>query len=198
MIEFDWMTVAEIVGVIVGLVGAIKILWIVGKWLKKKWNEMFSNTIINQKIDNLTDAVEDLRERTVGNSGNSMIDKLDRLEHSIALTSERQRARMLDSDELVYETDTEGNCTWVNRTYARAVERGYDELMGRGWVNVIAESNRDSVEDKWYESIEQDREFEMKVIYATPEGTEFPVMVRSYKMKHNGETIGYLGTVTLL
>lgn len=200
----DWLTVAEIVGLLAGLATGIRIFWALGKWCHKKLSkiDMFNNhkehVILNEKIDKLVVCVETLTGELITNAGTSLKDSLIRLEHSVALTSERQRARMLDSPELVYETDLAGNCIWVNRTYARAVQRGHDELMGKGWINVVSENYRDEVDEKWYESVREDREFEMRIMFATPDGAEFPVMVRSYKMRHNGETIGFLGTVILL
>lgn len=194
----EWFTVAEAIGLLAGIAAAIKVLWTLGKFLKKKWIAMFSNVLIHEKIDHLAECVQTLTGELLTNNGTSVKDSLLRLENSIALTSERQRARMLDSTELVYETDLEGNCTWVNRTYSRAVERGFEELMGKGWINVISEDMRDEVDEKWYESVQDNREFEMNIMYVKPSGEEFPVMVRSYKMRHNGKTIGFLGSVTLL
>lgn len=194
----DWWALAETVGLLAGLAAGTKLLWTLIKIVKRKWKGMFGNALIHEKIDNLTDSIEGLRGELVTNSGTSIKDSLNRVEREVALTSERQRARMLDSEELIYETDLSGDYTWVNRTYTRAVQRGNEELIGKGWINVISESYRDEVDEKWYDSVREDREFEMKIMYVTPDGVEFPVMVRSYKMRHNGETIGFLGSVTLL
>ncbi len=195
----DWQQLASIIAVTGGIAVTLRFLWIqLPKGYRKLRDSMLGYAIINEKIDHLAESVERLTGELVTNSGTSIKDSLLRLEYNVALTSERQRARMLDSPELVYEADVDGNCVWVNRTYARAVQRGHEELMGKGWINVIAESDRDEVDQKWYESVEEDREFEMRIMYSTPDGVEFPVMVRSYKMRQSGETIGFLGTVTLL
>jgi PAS domain S-box-containing protein len=152
------------------------------------------------KIDTIFEAV-------TPNGGTSMLDKVDiiaakmiRVESSLHLTNERSRGRWLDAPEMMFETDTEGNCTWVNRTYARIVGRGIDELLDHGWVNTIAKEDRDRVVKEWYDAVEEHREFSLNFNFESVDGTIIPASVVSYKMINpdDGNTIGYLGTVTAI
>lgn len=188
--------VAGILGAVASVGAFVKWVW---PWLKGCWKVVFGNQQIESRLDELSEQVGFLITELKVNGGASIKDQLNRVEMACAKTNERQRARMLDSSDLVFETDPDGSCVWVNRTYARTVQRLPQELMGFGWVNAIAKGHRDRVMDGWYASVKEDREFEMNFNFSTPDGDEFPALVRSYKMTDSrGNAIGYLGSVTLL
>lgn len=190
----DWFTVAELVGLLAGLAAGIRVLWSLGKFLKEKWKGMFGIAALQVDITNLSEQVTFLVSEMHPNDGTSFRDVLNRIEHDVALANERQRARMLDTPEMIFETTADGDCVWVNRTYTRAVERALPELLGRGWVNGIASGDREVVVQGWYEAVQESREFEMNFSFQTPDGVSIPVMCRSYRMRnHAGEIIGYLG-----
>ena len=195
----EWQTIAEGIGVTAGAAVGLKVLWSLLKKGYAKWFSMFGVGDIKKDIGSLGEQLEFIVSELLPNGGSSLKDALNRIEHSVALTNERQRARMLDSVDMVFETDPNGDCIWVNRTYARVTNRLPAELLGHGWVNAIAASDRDRVTQGWYTSTQENREFDMDFSFATPEGVKIPARVRSYKMKdESNKTLGYLGTVTLL
>lgn len=188
--------VAGILGALASFGAFVKWVW---PWIKGCYRKMFGAAQVVERLDELSEQVGWLVSEMKTNAGTSIKDQLNRVETACAKTNERQRARMLDSSDLVFETDPDGSCVWVNRTYARTVQRLPQELMGHGWVNAIARDHRDRVMKGWYDAVDEDREFEMKFNFSTPDGDEFPALVRSYKMTDSrGNAIGYLGSVTLL
>jgi len=195
----EWQTIAEWIGLAAGAAVGLKVLWSLLKKLWSKMGSMFGINDLKKDLGCLAKQLDFVASELLPNGGSSVRDALNRIEHSVALTNERQRARMLDSVDMVFETDSEGNCIWVNRTYARITNRLPAELLGHGWVNAIAAEDRNHVTEGWYTSTRENREFDMEFSFATPEGVKIPARVRSYKMKDtHDETLGYLGTVTLL
>lgn len=196
MEQMDWETLGAVVGVLVGLVTILvrgpKALRSFKRW----WGVMFGNAGIKADIRLLAEQVGSLAAEFRPNGGDSMRDLMDRVETELSLSNERQRARMLDAPEMIFETDRDGYCIWVNRTYSRAVGRSLTELIGHGWVNGIAESDRDKVVDEWYKSVSEDREFELTFDFQTADGAPFTVACRSYKMRdlRTGQAVGYLGS----
>ena len=195
MEELTWDTLGIIVGALAGLVTVLyrapKAFRQLGKW----WGSMFGIGDIKTDLAALSDQMNVLMNEFSPNGGSSMRDLMNRVEKELFLSNERQRARMLDAPEMIFETDDVGNCIWVNRTYSRAVGRSLTELLGRGWVNGIVETDREKVVDEWYKSVEEDREFELTFDFQTAEGTPFTVECRSYKMRdlRTGQAVGYLG-----
>jgi len=191
----EWFTIAEIVGLLAGFAAGMRVLWSLGKYLKKKWKKMFGLDALKTNIDTLSDQMSFLVSEMHPNGGTSIRDALDRIEDQISLTSERSRGRWLDAPEMLFETDDEGEYIWVNRTYTRGVQRSLVELLGSGWVNVIAIEDRETVVASWYKAVKEDREFDMEFNFRTPDGVSFPIHCRSYKMTDRfGEPIGYLGS----
>jgi len=191
----DWFTVAEIVGLLAGLAAGIKVLWTLVSWIKRKWKNMFGLEVIKTNIDTLSEQMSFLVSEMHPNGGTSLRDSLNRIEEQISLTSERSRGRWLDAPEMLFETTVDGECIWVNRTYTRGVQRSIAELLGSGWVNVIALEDRETVVAAWYKAVKEDREFDMAFRFQTPDGVTFPVHCRSYKMiDRHGDPIGYLGS----
>lgn len=197
----DWNLIIEIGKVVGGAAIGITAVW---RYAPKIWKTMVGwimqdfNAQILQMSTDISFIVSELKI----NNGSSVKDALnrqekalERIESNLSLANERQRARMLDTPEMIFETDVGGDCVWVNRTYTRTVQRAMPELYGKGWVNAIASDHRQMVVDGWYEAVAEDREFEMEFDFQTPDGTRVPVQCRSYRMRNqrNGEIIGYLG-----
>ena len=116
---------------LLGTLGAfIKWVW---PFVKRCFDSMFGHTEINEKLDRLAELVEKMSEELITNGGSSIKDSMIRMEKDVTLIGERARGRWLDDKDMMFETDNEGNCIWVNRTYARTVQRLPNELLGHGW-----------------------------------------------------------------
>ena len=194
MEQTDWIVIAETIGLIGGVILGVKVAWTLANRAYRNLIKMFGIGDLRTDIEALSGQVAFLVSEMHPNGGTSIRDSLNRIEADVSLANERQRARMLDTPEMIFETDCVGDCIWVNRTYTRAVQRALSELLGRGWVNGIATEDRDTVVSEWYTSVNENREFEMTFNFQTPDGSKFPVMCRSYRMcSRDGTIIGYLG-----
>jgi PAS domain S-box-containing protein len=186
----------EMAGAVLGAVAsAFAILRYLWPWVKRTFNNMFGLKDMKADLKLVGERLDQIMAEFAPNGGSSLKDQMNRLESDMALANERQRARMLDTPEMIFETDEHGHCVWVNRTYANAVQRGLVDLLGYGWVNGIALPYREKVVSEWYKSVEEDREFEMEFDFQDSNGNHFPVMCRSYKMRdwRTGKAVGFLG-----
>jgi PAS domain S-box-containing protein len=191
----DWQQLAAIVGVIGGCAIALKVLSKFVVQLYRKLQDMFGLKDMKTDLKLVGERLDQIMAEFLPNGGASLKDQMNRLECDMALANERQRARMLDTPEMIFETDEHGHCVWVNRTYANAVQRSLIDLLGYGWVNGIALKDRESVVSEWYKAVEEDREFEMEFDFQDAKGDHFPVTCRSYKMRdwRTGKAVGFLG-----
>lgn len=192
----SWQILGGIFGALASFGAFLKWIW---PLLRQGYRNIMEHSKIQGQLHQLDKKIENLLVETKPNGGSSLRDSLSRIEHNVELQNERLRAMLVDSDEMCFEANAEGHVIWVNRTILRKVGRTPIEVLGQGWVNIIAPVNRDKVVDKWLEAIEHEREFDMEVIWRNADHEEFPVHVRSYRMvSAKGKTMGYFGTVKLL
>ena len=114
-----------------------------------------------KKMQKLFETVEKIDKEFSPNGGGSMKDTLNRIEARQMKSEQRQKVLLLDSDDLIYETDANGETTWVNRTYTKLVNKGIDELRGNGWISCIHPEDQDEVMEEWKTCFKQSRDFDM-------------------------------------
>ena len=204
----------ELIGTALGAVLALaamgRLLVATARWLRPRIRTVFKSLVefdsIESRLGDLTKTseklergIESLLSELKPNGGASLRDQMNRIELNLQLNIERLRASKRDSDELVFEADADGKVIWANRTVLRVLNRTPEQILGAGWVNIIPPRLREKVVERWEDSIREEREFEMEVIWTKPDSTEFPVFVHSYRMVDSkGRTLGYYGTVKLL
>lgn len=159
-----------------------------------------------KRYTKLCEKVDIVFEELQPNGGHSIKDAISRLEATVTeikdvhlrRLSERQKALLADKRTALFETDSEGNCIWVNRTYARVAGRTPSELYGHGWQNAIAKDQRDYVTKSWYRAVEESRELILDFSFETPDGIKTPATIKSYKLadEHNN-VLGYFGQIHL-
>lgn len=145
------------------------------------------------------DKIDIIFDEITPNGGKSIKDKIDNIDSSLILVSERLRAFLSDTIDAHFETDAKGLCTRVNRTYTRLVERGTSEILGNGWHNCIYQEDRENVIKAWEDAVKEKRELSINFRFETPSGKVIPVRGTSYKMTNDkGEVIGYLGKLKVV
>jgi PAS domain S-box-containing protein len=173
-----------------------KAIW---KWMKSMSNTISfiknlegSLSVINEKLDKVT-------EEFSPNGGSSLRDATNRIEEQLALYDSRNKAMVAQSDEAIFETDAAGLCVWCNRTYLEITNTTPEEVYGTGWVNNIHPEDSEEVFEKWNESVEHEREFDLKYRFINKDDESIPVHVHSYPLRNNYQDIvGYLGIVKII
>lgn len=203
--EFDiwvWLNEQkEHLAIIAGILGG---LWTIWKYLGKYIKECFSRIayMFNAKAahGDLNEKLDQIMGQLIPNGGSSIKDSLDRIEDKQSFFSSFLQAQMNVNQKAIFQTDAEGKCIWVNRPHARMTGFQASEVMGDGWINVIAPECREIVMEKWQEAVDSEREFDENIWYIrTDKKTRYCVNVHAYKIEGvNGELRGYIGEVTYL
>lgn len=196
--EVDWHVWAEISAVVGAGIVALKWLWkyIPRLYHKVRYN-MFGIGEIKADIGELREVVKFVANELRPNGGASVRDSLNRIELRQVLQEQRQKAILSDMSVGVFETDNEGLFIWVNRKYLRMTGRAPSEVSGTGWINTVAERDRERVWEEWTHAVQEAREFESRFLLITPEGGRKEVCVRTYKMSNDlNEPLGFIGMVT--
>jgi len=194
MPEGNWIAYLELYGIYIVAISALIpfLVYAYKKGIKPVIMHIVNCYTMSQKIDQIF-------EEMIPNGGTSIKDKIDKIDTRLTLVGERLRAHFADVNEAHFETDTEGLCTRVNRTYTRMVERDPSEVLGHGWQNCVHPDDRERVTESWYDSVDEDRELSINFRFETPSGKVIPVSGTSYKMiDDEGDIIGYLGKLKIV
>lgn len=189
-----WINLIENYSVYIGAISATTIVGVFAfkKGIKPMIRAFKTYTELCRKVDTIF-------EEMIPNGGTSIKDKIDRVDKVVSLVQQIQQAMAADTKAVLFRTDSDGNCVWVNRTYTRTVGRALSEVLGHGWQNGIAPEDRESVVTEWYKSVEENREYSQDFNFETPDGTKTAVRCRSYKLVDaKGELIGYWGNCRIL
>lgn len=182
----DIILIAKYLGMASAIVGACSVLWL--KVLKpfglfftglySQWNRM---------VAELTP-----------NGGSSMKHALGRIETRQLI--EVQVRKALNNDGLygIWEADTDGKCTYANRTYQRIVGRNFEDLEGWGWVNAIHPDDRATVVASWKSALEDKREFGARFRVMRPDSELNNVVSVGHPLKdRNGTLKGFVGQLVI-
>lgn len=147
-------------------------------------------------ISKILNSIEGIKLQLEPNGGGSMRDAIDRIEARIITHEQRQRLVLMDSPIAIFETDANGGCVYVNRTYSRWTGRSLEDLQGMGWINVISLENRDEVMKEWNKALKQIREFSMAYNMVTINGESIRIQCNAFPMFDSKKNLtGWLGIV---
>ena len=133
------------------------------------------------------------------NGGSSLPDALRRIENQLFVFEAKSIALLNDDKKGLFYCDLSGHNTWVNRTYARFLGCGQDELLGYGWKSFIKTQELARYNKIWVEAFKDGCEFEDTVEFSNAQGHKIGLNVEMSAVKNSrGETISYLGQVTAL
>ena len=152
-----------------------------------------------EKIEKLVVEVSEIRSELSRNGGNSTKDGIVEIRETISLLNERARIMMHDDDRGIFETDASGQCTYVNRAYARLVGRAAHECLGWAWKSIVHEDDRHAVSSEWEQCVKEGREFAMQYRYVATDNRILLVEVRAMVMRgpKAAKCAGHVGFVTL-
>lgn len=109
--------------------------------------------------------------------------------------SQRLFRELVDASPLaVYETDADGDCTYVNPKWCELSGLSSEEAMGRGWINAIHPEDRDMVSAQWYESANRRESWALEYRFVDREGRESWVFATTFVTRDAlGRVSGYVG-----
>jgi len=153
-----------------------------------------------ERIDKIESTLEELnkfvKKELTYNGGSSTRDALRRIECLMIEQEYAQNALMQDSKHGAFRCDTHGKNTWVNRTYARYLGCGVQELLGLGWKRFVKTEELKRYNEVWQAAFKDGCEYEDIVEFVNTNGhaVRFKLLVSPIVDKR-GETLSYVGTV---
>lgn len=152
--------------------------------------------LIEQAIQSMP-KIEKIHREFYTNGGTSMTDRMIRIENGLIAVGQKQHIYLLEHEFGIFETDANGECIGVNRTYCRMVDRTVEECLGTGWIESIHPEDVDEVTEAWTKAVKGKRDFRMNYRMVKSGGDEIHVFGTAHPM-HNPWTkgvIGYMGSV---
>ena len=139
---------------IAGILTALAVIW---KYLREPLKDFFANVkfMYNAKamqieIDTKLDTI---MLQLVPNGGSSIKDSLDRIEDKQHFFGSFLKTQLDTHTKALFEADPQGNWTWVNRPHSRLTGFQTHEVMGDGWINLVAPECRERFGTKWNAAI---------------------------------------------
>ena len=97
----------------------------------------------------------------------------------------------------IYQTDQEGNCSFVNQKWSEIAGMELEKALGRGWMKAIHPEDRAMVFELWDQSIREQKPFQAEYRFKTKMGKVTWVMGQFISiLDQNQKLQGYVGTVT--
>lgn len=184
-----------------------KILWKpiqeVIDWIKLAYKIEAAQARNDSEILGLKETLNDLnkfvREKLSPNGGSSPIDAIRRIENRQIATESRQMALLNDSKLGFFFTDVHGRNNWVNRTFARFLDCGTNELIGFAWRKFIKTEELARYSRILEAAFKDGCEFEETVEFVNAHGNRVSLHISfSAVLNEKNETISYIGQVTAL
>mgnify|MGYP003499746600 CR=1 FL=1 len=140
-----------------------------------------------------------MRDKLSPNGGSSFADAVKRIENRQIVSDSRQTALLNDSKMGVFFCDLHGRNTWVNKTYARFLDCGTNELIGFAWRKFIRTEELARYSKILEAAFKDGCEFEETVEFVNAHGQRVNLHISfSAVLNEKNETISYIGQVTAL
>jgi len=156
-----------------------------------------------REIDDVRKSIAELtsfiKEKLTKNGGSSIFDAIKRIEERQMASDSRQSALLNDSKNGYFFCDLHGKNSWVNRTYARLLDCGTNELLGFGWRKFIKTEELARYSKIWENAFKDGCEFEETVDFVNAHNQRIGLHISvSAVQNEKGETVSYIGQVTAL
>jgi PAS domain S-box-containing protein len=163
--------IAKLSGALVGLGGALALLW-------RAWKKIKEVIVIAGRFVQAVEALEVLAVEQA---------KTQTLVNLICALS----------DQPFWRTDSQGFLKFANSEYQRMVGRSMDELSGNGWVQVVHHAERHEVVTAWNEAVRHGRDFYSEFTLVHP--TQGPIKARAKGFPvtdGRGAVVEYIGSTS--
>ena len=153
-----------------------------------------------RQSDNYALRADKTTEDELGNLVDAFNGMVAKIEHdNVALRDSEERFRTLTASSPVgvFQTDEEGQYTYVNARW-REITNIYDiHLTQESWIKTLHPEERFQVLSRWRESLEKGDEFRMEYRMLRDDGEDVNVICHAKPLyEGNGQIVGYLGSLS--
>lgn len=132
---------------------------------------------------------------TIGPSGSSLGESLDRMERYLHVLDLRQGAVFELSAVPFFQSGIEGNYTHVNRCWTDLFGLGLPEAMGSGWETIIHPQDKDRIVKEWESAVREERTFVQTFRCICKRGDVITVKCQAVPLKSNNFFLGHMGLI---
>lgn len=168
-------------------------------FVQRSLNKIKPYTQVFENINNLSDKIDQISKEFKTNHGTSLKDQVSKIEKAVEENTKltksifnRQRWILDNREEPIFEADSNGNFTWVNEPFIKAVKRSQSDLLGNKWRIIITEEKREDIYSHWEAAIKEKRNFEEKIYITDKKGNKFSANCVAC-LQEDGN---YIGTLT--
>lgn len=126
------------------------------------------------------------------------VDVTEQKRAQLAIQQSEQQFRALVelSPVGVFQTDAQGDCTYVNATWCKLAGMSPESARGRGWAEAIHPDDRTRVYEQWYRSAHTGVPFALDYRFRDPKGRVTWLHGRAVLLRDDtGKLTGAVGTV---
>lgn len=96
----------------------------------------------------------------------------------------------------IFQSDTNGNCLFVNERWCELAGMTAEEARGQGWAAAIHPDDRERVANEWYAEVGKRTKFSSEYRFRRPDGEVSWLAGRAIALTDESGTVtGYIGTV---
>ena len=119
-------------------------------------------------------------------------------DYSIKTALARSRITWNGLTKPVWESDPTGFCIFANTAMLNLLKRRESEILGRSWVSIIHEEDRERVTKEWDDAISERRDFDLRYRWVGSDGTVYCIHAKASRLLDPaGVTLGHVAFVTV-
>lgn len=167
-----------------------RVIMAVGSWMRD-FGRMPATVQRNEcKADAALELATEASNMLKKNGGNSVIDKLDRIEGLVLRTDGMVWLGHEMASKPTFVTDAYGQVTEVNHAYVKQFGHTAEDMRDNRWVAFVHEDSREYAVEQWRHTVADKREADFS--YKHRDG--YTVRLRAYPIvQSDGEVSGWLG-----
>ena len=138
-----------------------------------------------------------LQQATTYQQLEAELDARRRIEACLRESEQRYASLAAAAPVVIFRTDAEGRCTYVNNHWRQITGLSSEATMGRGWQKILHPDDQDRVDVEWKQSVQENRLFQLEFRIQPPNRWVSWVYGQAVTERDNsGQVIGYVGTLT--
>lgn len=164
------------------------------QWFKLAQKLENDNIEIFKNLSEINESLIKINSQLKTNGGSTLLDKINRIETRMIVREHTDNALLQDDEKGIFRCDITGSNLWVNRTYARWLGCGTNELLSFGWRRFIDTDELEKYSKVWQAAFKDGCEFDYVVTYTDTQGDKIRLLIRATPITDDkNEVIGYIG-----